>query len=236
MDWLTGNWYLLLPAPLAHLALAAVALACAFIIGVERFRKEKPVGVRTLGLVSFGAAVFVMIGCAVSPDGRAEAARVIGQIASGVGFLGAGVILRGQYGVTGLTSAATIWAVAAVGCVAGAGHGGGAIGASALMWLLLTITSRLEGRFQQAQKSATAVIRFQTNGGRTALRIEEVLDDFHIPPRDQNWSCSLDHEVGVVTVKYHHLQRHHRECLVRIAEVPDVISVERDEERMLDRY
>src|SRR5262249_6427764 len=160
------------------LALSAVALGCSLTIGVERFRKEKPVGIRTLGLVSFGAAVFVMIGCAVSQGGRAEAARVIGQIASGIGFLGAGVILRGQYGVTGLTSAATIWAVAAVGCVAGAGYGGAVIGASILMWSLLTIVSRVEDRFQQRQRTATALVRFHTKGGRTALRIEEVLDDF----------------------------------------------------------
>ena len=132
MHWLTGQLvYTLIPGPFAHFVLAVVALTCcAFVIGFERFRKEKPVGFRTLGLVSFGAAVFVMAGMGVSPDGRAEAGRVIGQIASGVGFLGAGVILRGQYGITGLTSAATIWAMAAVGCVAGAGFGGGAIAAS----------------------------------------------------------------------------------------------------------
>ena len=230
MEWITGNWYQLLPAPLAHLALAAVALLCALIIGLERFHKEKPVGVRTLGLVSFGAAVFVMVGAAVSPDGRAEAARVIGQIASGIGFLGAGVILRGQYGVTGLTSAATIWAVAAVGCVAGAGHGGGAIGASILMWSLLTVVTRFEGRFQEKQKTATAVIQFHSKRGRTALRIEEMLDDFHVSPHDQSWSCSVEEDVGEVTVKYHHLQRHHRECLVRISEMPDIISVVRGEQ------
>lgn len=235
MDWLTGNWYYLIPGPLAHLALAVVALGCAAVIGFERFRKEKPVGFRTLGLVSLGSAAYVMVGCGVSPDGRAEAARVIGQIASGIGFLGAGVILRGQYGVTGLTSAATIWAMAAVGCAAGAGFGGGAIAASCLMWLLLTVASRIENSFQSHQQCATATIRFYTKGGRTALKLEEVLDDFHISPRDQNWSCTLDHEVSVVSVKYHHLQRHHRECLVRITEVPDVISIERDEERLLDR-
>ena len=235
MDWLTGNWFNFIPAPLAHFVLAVVALSCALVIGFERFRKEKPVGFRTLGLVSFGAAVFVMAGMGVSPDGRAEAGRVIGQIASGVGFLGAGVILRGQYGITGLTSAATIWAMAAVGCVAGAGFGGGAIAASGMMWLLLTIVSRLEGRFLNKQECATAIVRFQAKGGRTALRLEEVLDDFHISPRQQNWSCSLDHEVGLVSIKYHHLQRHHRECLVRICELPDVISIERDEERLAER-
>jgi len=64
-----------------------------------------------------------MIGCAVSPDGRAEAARVIGQIASGVGFLGAGVILRDPMGhVTGLTTAATIWICAVLGIVCGLGY------------------------------------------------------------------------------------------------------------------
>ena len=97
------------------------------------------------------------------------------------------------------------------------------------------MVSRLEGRFHNKQTCATAIVRFQAKGGRTALRIEEVLDDFHIPPREQNWSCSLDREIGLVSIKYHHLQRHHRECLVRIADIVDVVSIERDEERLVDR-
>ena len=102
LQLLLGNWYDLMPDVVsAHASLAAVAVICSLVIGVERFRKEKPVGFRTLGLVALGSCVYVMVGCAVSPFGRSEAARVIGQIVSGIGFLGAGVILRGQYGITG---------------------------------------------------------------------------------------------------------------------------------------
>lgn len=236
MHWLTGNWYELLPPLTSHVVLALVALAASFIIGFERFRKEKPVGFRTLGLVSLGACIYVMVALAVSPNGSSEGGRVIGQIVSGIGFLGAGVILRGQYGVTGLTTAATIWAMAAVGSAIGAGYGGGGLAGSALMWLLLTSASRFEERFLEAQKTAAAVIRFEAHGGKTALRIEEMLDDFHISPNEQKWTCTLDHTVAEVTFKYHHLQRHHRECLARLAEMPEVLSILREDEKLLDRW
>ncbi len=235
MNWITGNWYELLPHTYSHAILAVVAIMSSFVIGFERFRKEKPVGFRTLGLVSLGACIYVMVGIAVSPYGASEGGRVIGQIVSGIGFLGAGVILRGQYGVTGLTSAATIWAMAAVGSTIGAGYGGAGFGASALMWLLLTLASRLEAGFMRRQKRARARVRFETKGGKTALRLEEVFDDFHIPPSEQNWGCTLDHEVGQVSFTYHYTHRHHRECLAHLAEFPEVISLEREDEKLSDR-
>ena len=228
-----GNWYDLMPKVSAHASLAAIALICSLIIGVERFRKEKPVGFRTLGLVSFGACTYVMVAHAISPS---EGPRVIGQIVSGIGFLGAGVILRGQYGVTGLTSAATIWAMAGIGSAAGAGYGGGALAAASLMWLLLTVASRLERLVFLHNACAEAVVRYETRQGKAQLRIEEVLDDFHIAPMDQTWSCTLDHGVSEVRLRYHHLHRHHRECLARLAELPEVISIDRDEERVADRF
>ena len=121
MDWLTGNWYALLGPVPAHVALAIAAIVASFIIGYERFRKENPVGFRTLGLVSVGSCIFVMAGIAVSPYGSSEAGRVIAQIISGIGFLGAGLIFTRKDAVRGLTSAATVWVTAAVGMASGSG-------------------------------------------------------------------------------------------------------------------
>ncbi|MBS0660356.1 MAG: MgtC/SapB family protein [Verrucomicrobia bacterium] len=235
MDWLTGNWYVLLGPVPAHVALAIAAIVASFIIGYERFRKEKPVGFRTLGLVSVGSCIFVMAGIAVSPYGSSEAGRVIAQIISGIGFLGAGVILRGKYGVTGLTSAATIWAMAAVGSAIGAGYGGGGLAASGLMWVLLTVASRMEGSLLRTRAVAQALVRFESRGGKTALRLEEMFDDFHIPPQDQVWACTLDPLISEVSFKYHHLHRHHRECLARLADMDEVIAIERDDAKLLER-
>jgi len=90
------------------------------IIGYERERAEKPAGFRTHLLVCVGAALFTI--ASVYGFGElSDAARVAAGVVVGVGFLGAGTILRGERVVLGLTTAATIWAVAAVGLAVGAG-------------------------------------------------------------------------------------------------------------------
>lgn len=96
-----------------------VALAAGAIIGAERRRGNKLAGIKTHALVCVGAALFTILG--IEFGGGTEGARVVGQIASGIGFLGAGAILRDGTTVKGLTSAANIWCVAAIGCLAGAG-------------------------------------------------------------------------------------------------------------------
>jgi putative Mg2+ transporter-C (MgtC) family protein len=98
-----------------------VALAAAFIlgtlIGAERQYRQRTAGLRTNVLVTVGAAAFVDLGLRVS--GTAEAVRVISYVVSGIGFLGAGVIMKEGMNVRGLNTAATLWCSAAVGCCAG---------------------------------------------------------------------------------------------------------------------
>ena len=90
------------------------------IIGYERERAEKPAGFRTHLLVCVGATLFTV--CSVYGfGGLVDPSRVAAGIVVGIGFLGAGTILRGERGVTGLTTAATIWTVAAIGLALGVG-------------------------------------------------------------------------------------------------------------------
>ncbi len=88
-------------------------------VGYERRSADKPAGLRTLLLVAVGAALFTVI----SSFGfdTADQSRVAAQIVTGVGFLGAGTILRTGINVSGLTTAATIWATAAIGMAVGSG-------------------------------------------------------------------------------------------------------------------
>ena len=98
------------------------ALFCGTIIGVERQLKGKPIGIRTSSLILLGTYIFVVAGASVSSD-NSDPSRVIGQVVTGVGFLGAGVMLAKDGMVMGVTSAATIWALAAIGVTnAVAGH------------------------------------------------------------------------------------------------------------------
>ena len=113
------------------------ALIVGAIFGLNRELHGKPAGLRTHALVSLGAAAVVIL-IVRTPDGRLTAdanalSRVVQGILTGVGFLGAGVILRDPAGhVTGLTTAATIWVCAVLGLICGLGH-----------WVLLGITVAL---------------------------------------------------------------------------------------------
>src|SRR5271170_5261442 len=99
-----------------------VSLVTAFgfggLIGFERQYRQRTAGLRTNVLVAVGAAIFVDM--ANRLDGHSGAVRVVSYVVSGVGFLGAGVIMREQGNVRGLNTAATLWGSAAVGACAGA--------------------------------------------------------------------------------------------------------------------
>jgi len=91
------------------------ALVCGLVIGFERQWHHRLAGMRTHGLVSTGAAAFVAVSSLVTGDHT----RIAGQVVSGIGFLGAGVIFKEGFNVRGLTTAATLWCAAAVGSLCG---------------------------------------------------------------------------------------------------------------------
>ncbi|MDQ3449092.1 MAG: MgtC/SapB family protein, partial [Chloroflexota bacterium] len=97
-----------------------IAGVVALLIGFDRESKNKPAGVRTNVLVGMGSALFTPGGIYAFGPGD-PASRVAAQIVTGIGFLGAGTIIQVRSGVVGLTTAAGIWAVAAVGRAIGAG-------------------------------------------------------------------------------------------------------------------
>jgi len=101
-----------------RLVLAAVLGAA---IGLERELRHKPSGVRTNLLISFGAALFTIISYAMASAYGGDHTRIAAQIIPGIGFIGAGVVIREKGAVLGITSAATIFVVASIGMAAGAG-------------------------------------------------------------------------------------------------------------------
>jgi putative Mg2+ transporter-C (MgtC) family protein len=98
----------------------AVGLTAGALIGLERQWRQRGAGLRTNALVATGATLFVLLSESFVED-EASPTRVAAQVVSGVGFLGAGVIMRDGLNVRGLNTAATLWCAAAVGCLAGAG-------------------------------------------------------------------------------------------------------------------
>jgi len=116
-----------------HFALRlGLALILGAFIGAERQWRQRMAGLRTNALVAAGAAMFVMLTALTTPADNSF--RIAGQIVSGIGFLGAGVILRNGLTITGLNTAATLWCSAAIGTLAGYGmYGSAIIGALAVI-------------------------------------------------------------------------------------------------------
>lgn len=97
-----------------------LATALGAVIGYQRERAGKAAGLRTHILITLGAALFAIVSI-FGFSGAFDPSRVAAGVVAGVGFIGAGVIFRGEEGVAGLTTAASIWATAAIGLAAGAG-------------------------------------------------------------------------------------------------------------------
>lgn len=102
------------------LRLLTAALA-GILIGFERQWHQKSAGLRTNALVAIGSALYVLLSVAMTQT-SGDVTRIMGQVVSGIGFLGAGIIFKEGINVHGLTTAATVWCSAAAGCLAAAGY------------------------------------------------------------------------------------------------------------------
>lgn len=131
------------------------ALLCCFIsgliLGLERQLRGKPVGIRTSALICIGTYVFLAMTRSVATD-TTDPSRIIGQIVTGIGFLGAGVILSRQGIVVGVTSASAIWVLAAIGVTIGLGHPWLGVRLAILAVVVLVGVDSLETRFDWLQR------------------------------------------------------------------------------------
>ncbi len=118
------------------------------LVGLERESVNRPAGFRTHILVCVGSALLMITSIQVfqmfAGVTNADPARIAAQVVSGIGFLGAGTILREGANIRGLTTAASLWVIAAIGLAAGAGLYGAAVGVAFISLLTLVVLSRLE--------------------------------------------------------------------------------------------
>lgn len=147
----------------ALLRLALAAGLGAF-IGLDREARDKPAGVRTFSLVALGAGLFTLVGTVAFAESD-SASRIASTIVTGVGFLGAGTILHRRSDVVGLTTAAGLWASAAVGMAAGVGLYVLATGGAVLIFSVLWLIGRLDAAQAEHDKEPSA-----TGGRRIAGR------------------------------------------------------------------
>ena len=166
-------------------------------VGLERELSGKPAGLRTNILICLGATIITDLSMVIAqtvPHSYADPGRIAAQIVTGIGFLGAGTILQTRGAIHGLTSAATIWVVAAIGMLLGAGSFLAAVGTTVLVMLVLSVLGRFEeyvlsrrrvrGTIRVARDVPVAEIRaiLEDNG----LRI----DVFEV--RETKRSCVVD--------------------------------------------
>jgi putative Mg2+ transporter-C (MgtC) family protein len=147
---LVESWETIRPVLLPFLVRCGAAALCGGLIGIERELKRKPAGFRTNILICIGSAMYMAVGLLLTHAGGetiSDPARVAAQVVTGIGFLGAGCILQAGGRVTGLTSAATIWVVAAIGLVAGAGFPLLAMTAAGMVVGTLVVLGALERQF-----------------------------------------------------------------------------------------
>ena len=126
-----------------------VALLLGAAVGWEREMQRQPAGFRTHALVGLGSAIFTVVSAFAFPGTLSDPTRIAAQIVTGVGFLGGGAILHYRGSVRGLTTAASLWAVAAVGMAAGAGLYVVAVGGAVLVIVTLEAFDWVEGYAQR---------------------------------------------------------------------------------------
>jgi putative Mg2+ transporter-C (MgtC) family protein len=167
--------------------LVRVGLAAALggAIGLEREIREREAGLRTHMLVSVGAALFTLVSAYAwtdfrfsTPEGVVfDPTRIAAQIVTGIGFLGAGAIIRQGLSVRGLTTAATLWVVAAIGMASGAGYYAAAVLTTALvifsLWPLRIAAHRFTTRFQAEEGRLAIELPAGTETAEIVRSVEE---------------------------------------------------------------
>ena len=128
------------------------------LIGYEREARHKSAGLRTNILVCLGSCLVMMISVGFKEGTNADAARIAAQVVSGIGFLGAGAIMKEGLSVTGLTTAACLWVVAGVGLAAGFGFYAGAIMTTALVFLVLRVFGSYDSWMVREDNFAVAIV------------------------------------------------------------------------------
>ena len=163
-----------------ELARLAVAAGLGAAIGIERELRDREAGLRTHVLVSVGSALFTIVSAYGfhdlltngGPVIRADPTRIAAQIVTGIGFLGAGAIIREGLSVRGLTTAATLWGVAAIGMASGAGYYSAALFGTAIVILALWPLRALAFRVLEQARPEEQRIVVELTGATSELLAE----------------------------------------------------------------
>ncbi len=165
----------LLSKTMVRLALAAVLGG---IIGLEREFKRKPAGLRTNMFICFGSAMFTILSTELaSAFGIGDHTRIAAQIIPGIGFIGAGSILHDKGGVSGITTAATIFVVASIGMAVGGGLYALAVFSTMLIYLALHLLGMLERRLNLKALTMNYTIISDKTADDLVAEVNSIMED-----------------------------------------------------------
>jgi putative Mg2+ transporter-C (MgtC) family protein len=221
--WL-GDIHAIVPIHWAGVIVTVAAVICGGLIGVERERAQKPAGIRTLILICLGAAIFTQASILIAGGRGNDPGRIAAQVVSGIGFLGAGAIIRERGLLIGVTTGAGIWATAAVGVVLGSGF----VAAGAFFTLLIVATlagsQALDRLVVGPCEYQTMRVRFDPADGRGRFIIQGLLDEHqHVGEVSFN---AVSPEEHVAAISYCHVHRDHRTFIPALMSLKQVRRVE----------
>ena len=179
------------------------ALLVGIVIGTEREYTHRPAGMRTHMLVSLGACVVMIIGQLIFVqyrefDATPDPARMAAQVITGVGFLGAGTILREGTSVKGLTTAASLWSTACLGLAAGAGYYILAVAGMLFIFATLTIFEVIQKKLIGSQKSSETYEISTSNISACLSAINQVTDHGSIAVENLQVHCKEPKDTYIV--------------------------------------
>lgn len=169
-----------------------VAAGLGAIIGFERERDRQPAGLRTHMILVVGATLAMCLSINIAVEFDGDPARLAAQVVSGIGFLGAGAILRYGFNVKGLTTATTLWSMAIVGLAVGYGYLLIGVITTGIMLLTLTVINLVEKKFIRTSVPRSFTIQAVSRSGmvkeirKTITRLSEKVDTFNIQKNIKN--------------------------------------------------
>ncbi len=196
------------------------ALVCGGLIGAERERRGKPAGFRTNILICLGATLYMLTGellQAAHQSSGIDPTRIAAQVVTAIGFLGAGTIVHTRGSILGLTSAATIWVVAGIGLLIGAGFPGLGLLTTLLALASLEALQRLEPRILGRCRRATLDLVFDDPQRRTRAELTLVLAEQD--PALCSYAFSDEGERLRLKVDYCEIHPSHHRYLAELLEV-----------------
>jgi putative Mg2+ transporter-C (MgtC) family protein len=213
------------------------AILCGGLIGLEREFRDKPAGVKTNTLICLGSALYTAVSVVLAttlknPNGYfSDVTRVAAQIVSGVGFLGGGAIIQARGTVRGLTTAATIWVVAAIGMFIGLGNTEVGVGVTVLVIPILLLADVLERILLGHTYHFSIEVLFEDESDHARSFINELLSKNELTLSEFQENST---ESGkMISLRYNGHRLDHRNFLLALWSTPGVKAVKHTKTRTL---